>query len=226
MKKQSSKTWIAPLVSLAMLAAMAGANMMRAQPDDADPFHDHVKRVVGAIPNTTGDWVGEDHELPPAAVALLKPNALFNRAYRNKKTGESATLMIVQCKDARDLVGHYPPVCYPAHGWTQSMAESRQWNLQNIPIRGIEYAYEYQKNGGKAQIVIQNFMVLPNGTIVRDMDDVRQFASDYTRHFYGAAQVQLITPSRIDQSRRDAIFTELVGSNAAVIEAMRSGVGG
>mgnify|MGYP007071125856 CR=1 FL=1 len=31
---------------------------------------------------------------------------------------EQVNVAVVQCRDARDMGGHYPPICYPGQGWT------------------------------------------------------------------------------------------------------------
>jgi len=56
--------------------------------------------------------------VPTAAQRLLRSNVLISREYTNEKTEERANFLLVQCSDARDLDGHFPPNCYRNAGYT------------------------------------------------------------------------------------------------------------
>jgi hypothetical protein len=71
---------------------------------------------------------------------------------------------------------------------------------------------------------IQNFFVLPNGKIVRDMEDVTAAAKDYRELVYGVAQVQLLFDAATERAERDRIFAQVIGSNRDLIETLRNGV--
>ncbi len=214
-----NKTVVA--LSLGLVGSMAAAKLLRPVPEDAQPYHLQVRKVVEAIPQRVGDWVGLDQEIPRSAVKLLRPNVLFHRQYRNLRTGGVATFLIVHCKDARDLAGHYPPNCYPANGWTQESQRPRDWNINDLPVTGTEYEFSRTSLTGETRIVVMNFMVLPNGQILRGMERVRHAASDYTRRFYGAAQFQLLMDASIAPDERDQYVAQLVGPNQSVIDTIR-----
>ena len=214
---------LTPTVSVGLLVAMGIGSLTRTKPKDIEPYHQAVRDAVGALPMRIGSWVGTDNEIPRAAIQLLHPNVLFNRKYRNLKTGHTATLMLVHCKDARDIAGHYPPICYPAHGWTLESDKPDVWLINDLEIHGTEYGFSFDHLGETTRTVIQNFMVMPNGQILPDMQGVRKAAADYTRHFYGAAQIQLVTRADIPKRVRDAFLQELLGPNEDLIETLRSG---
>ncbi|MFW6061969.1 MAG: exosortase-associated EpsI family protein, partial [Planctomycetota bacterium] len=106
-------------LTLAIIGGALAERLSYGSADEADPYHRRVAERIANIPYTIGDWKGEDVSVPRSAVELLQPNALCSRQYRNQKTGQVLSLLVVHCRDARDMTGHYPPVCYPAHGWTQ-----------------------------------------------------------------------------------------------------------
>jgi Protein of unknown function (DUF3485) len=214
---------IAPVFALGLIGAMALGRWSRLAPHDAEPYHARVRAAIEAVPYRVGDWVGTDQPIVEAAVKLLQPNAMLNRVYRNIQTGRTATLLIVHCKDARDLAGHYPPVCYPAHGWQEDDSRERDWAAGSLPITGMEYAFSYGEAIGRQRMTVANFMVLPTGEIRRDMAAVREVAADYTRHFFGAAQFQIIMDTSIPSADRDAIVAELLGAVRPVIDAIRAG---
>ena len=51
------------------------------------------------------------------------------------------SFLLVQCRDARDLQGHWPPVCYRGQGWVQSAALPRSWEVQDLQVEGMQYDF-------------------------------------------------------------------------------------
>ena len=215
---------LAPLFGLVLILALGVTAMSRPGPAEAEPYHDHVAQIASTIPYRIGEWVGTDQELPREAYELLQPNVLFSRRYENQQTGEWATFLLIHCKDARDLAGHYPPICYPAHGWSQDDTEPMHENINGLEITGYQYRFSYHQPQGISRMVIRNFMVMPDGRILPDIRGVRRAAADYTSRFYGAAQIQLVTSDRMTERRRSEVFQQIVGANLDVVEAIRGGV--
>lgn len=227
------------LVAALGLLAAAGAEgwLIRPRARDAEPFHARVRQAVAEIPRKIGNWEGpRDEEVPPAAVRLLRPNALLQRTYWNPRTGISATLLIVQCGDAADMGGHYPPVCYPSNGYDfdpQRGIIPGDWKAleQGVPgaedgvLRGTEYAFRRRYGDGPSRnFVVRNLIVLPQGKFARDIREVRAAAADYQRQFYGAAQIQvLFDADRTTPAERDIAFAELLGANRPLFDALTSG---
>ncbi len=184
----------------------------------AQRHHEHAERAGAQVPFTIGPWVGREVPVPTSAEELLKPNVLISRAYENMDTGESASLLIVQCSDSRDLAGHYPPVCYPATGLEPGTAIARDWRIAAFQIPAMRYSFTENDVTKKSETVVDNFMVLPNGHFGRDMQEMRRIGKDrYLRHL-GAAQVQLLTSGSMDDERRDQVFTEIMGVVVPLIE--------
>ncbi len=211
------------LLAIGLLAAMAVASLHRASPADAEPYHAAVREAIALVPFEVGDWVGTDVPAPQAATKLLKPNAMFTREFVNTKTGRKVTLLVVHCRDARDLVGHYPKVCYPAHGWQKNWAEKRQWPVGEQVIPGMEYAFSIRTTSTISAIRVRNFFVVRGDDIHRDMDGVRKAEEDRQRRFYGAAQIQLVTDGEMSDEQRNNVFSQLVGQSVPVIETLRYG---
>jgi EpsI family protein len=174
------------------------------------------------MPAQIGPWQGRDQELPRAAVELLKPNALRMRTYTHMNTQREVSLLIVHCKDARDLLGHYPPNCYPAAGWQQQNAEPITWTLGDRTIKGMRYLFQRPQRRSVHRTVVLHFMVSPRGRFVRRIRGLWDAAADPRRRFYGAAQVQCLMPAAIDKDRRRAIFGRLLQANAHVLTALQS----
>lgn len=223
LKRQLFNQVLMPAVALALLCGVAIEAVSRPTPDDARPYHERVQRAVAAIPHKLGSWVGQDVPIPPSARAMLRPNALFSRRYENLDHGWQAALIIVQCETARDLRGHYPPICYPSHGLQMIDVKPMTWDMRGERVPGIEYHFNASTQDRAPHKVVANFMILPDGRIVRDMGAVESAAADYLRHFYGAAQVQIVMQSDLREDQRQRAVEQLISAIAPVIETIRMG---
>lgn len=213
-----------PLIAtVILLIAIVAEGFYRPQPQDAEPFHARVRQAVEQVPKVIGDWEGNDSQLPPAAVALLRPNATLSRRYINKTRNQVADLLIVQCRDARDMGGHYPPVCYPAHGWTRVAERPVEWQIAGKNILGMEYEFSRIVEGRSVSCVVSDLMILPDGRFVREMDRIRRAAADYLRQFYGAAQIQIVTNAGVPAEERHEIASTLLEANVPLLDALCAG---
>lgn len=182
-------------------------------------YHEQVAKVIQEIPLDFGDWKGQQVPLPQSAISLLRPNALIARDYINQDKGVRATLMVVQCKDTRDMAGHYPPRCYPANGWMESPKNpAHMYSLLSDELR----VYEFERVAGQARrdIFVYSIFALPTGTLTTSMSEVRKVGSDYSYRRFGAAQIQIVIDGDINQEDHQWILDELYGIAKPAIEAV------
>jgi|SRR5687768_10384188 hypothetical protein len=222
-----------PLLSVGLLAGIASEKRTYLQPDDVEPYHARVKTAVEDIPYVIGYWTGSQKDVHPAAQKLLRPNVIENRIYVDKEPNadwrRQATLLIVHCKDSRDMVGHYPPVCYPAHGKSElgNNRAARDWQVGDMTISGTEYQFSDRTSAEEYRTTVYNFLVAPGRGVVRDMDSVKAAAEDYQKRYYGAAQFQVVfrAPALADLTRaeRDEIFHTLITPTIPVIKLLSTG---
>ena len=226
-------------MSVALLAGVAVEKSTYLKPQDVEPYHARARDAFALIPYVLeqGRWTGKDQPLPTAAQKLLRPNASIYRTYEDNQRSESAgrervaSLLIVQCRDSRDMLGHYPPRCYRSHGMEQKSAEPRNWRVGGMAIPGIEYAFEQKRTGQTYRTIVYNFFVVPGSRtsppLRRDMDAVRDAAEDYQQRHYGAAQFQVVfqglSSADLPQSERDDIFRTLIQPTIPVIQTLSSG---
>ena len=201
---------------------------MRSSPTESEhvsAYHEEVLEIVESIPIDFGRWTGESIPLPESATSLLNPNALVARRYVHRDKMLSATLMIVQCKDARDMAGHFPPRCYPANGWLTR----DEGATETVEVEGNELAiYKYHRVAGRVErdITVYNMFALPTGDPSISMKDVYQLSADYQFRYYGAAQIQIIIDGSVDQSEHAWILDEMYALVNEPVERVRSAASG
>jgi len=164
-----------------------------------EAYHAKIAAKLEAMPYRWEGWVGQDIETPPAAQRLLRPNALFSRSYRHSETGDQCHVLVVHCRDTRDMVGHYPPVCYPAHGWADRSAQLDG----GAPGRVVRnYRFERLTRNRTEAIVVRNFFSVPEEGRLPDMESVRSIDEYRGRRVLGAAQVQMVFGGGMSESER------------------------
>ena len=192
--------------------------------DDAQSYHNGVKELVATVPIEIDDWVGQEVPIRSGALALLKPNVILSRRYRHRETGQYVEFLLVQCRDARDMLGHFPPVCYPSSGWTVRAKKEEVWEAEGQRIPGMAYEFYQAFPTHSTTLIVNNLLLLPDGKMVRSMKAVGRMASDYQKHFYGAAQIQLVFHENVPAGERQQTMQTFLGAIRPIIESIGSGV--
>ena len=207
-------------LAVLLLMGMGLHSMSFPSAADAEPYHAAVLAAKNQAPTAFGPWESRPDELPPSAIQLLKPNALLSRAFLDTANRRAGDFLVVQCKDARSLSGHWPPNCYKATGYTQTGQDDRVWTVDGEEFPGVEYFFEIDTAGRRSQLVVANFMILPGSGYAADMASVREAGADHLRRHFGAAQVQVVTDASYPQEVRDAVFTELLRAHLPLIRTI------
>ena len=228
-------------MAASLLAGIVAEQRAHIKPTDVEPYHLRAKAAMDAVPYVIGYWTGKDDEIPPAAQKLLRPNAILSRTYYDTQPSyrgqRMATLLIVQCRDSRDMVGHYPPICYRAQGRQPEgfvgcnekpeTGVQRDWQVGDLKIPGVEYRFTHRREGQFWRTTVYNFFVVPQKGFFRDMQGVADAAEDYQQRYYGAAQFQLVFTSLasddLTQAEHDDIFATLLAPNQTLIKTLTSG---
>ena len=198
---RSIVSWLAPVASAALLLAAAVLYREPPAPSGAlDAYHASVKREVESIPLVIGEWVGRDVEPQPEARELLRPNVIRQIRYEHVDTGEVMQLLIVHCRNTMDMLGHFPPMCYPNAGWEYDAETDREpvtILLDGRAMPAMRYTFSRFESGLNAVVSLSvlNFFATPNGALalqatpseVDEMSRSRRLAS------LGAANVQLLS---------------------------------
>src|SRR4051794_3347878 len=183
-----------PVLCLCLLGGIALQQRTRLKPDDAvvQNSHARAKAAVNAM-RWRGEalgptWTAVEHKPETAAVRLLRPNEILSRRYvQNTTSGRPmiAELLIVQCRDSRDMTGHYPPICYRNIGHELVYAQHRPGlSVDGVAVPYTEYKFGKYTHGHAETIFVYDFFVVPGRGAVDDIKGVHDAAEDYERRFF------------------------------------------
>ncbi|MDX2132712.1 MAG: exosortase-associated EpsI family protein [Planctomycetota bacterium] len=213
----------APLAAALGLLVLLGWSLFVApRPRASEAYLAEIRTLVQDIPYAIGPMVGTDIEVVPAAARMLKPNAIFQRVYRDPLKGHSLSLVIVHCQDVRDLAGHYPPICYPSAGWRESaprdVAPIAMEELQ-IPVTRYEFLRRQQHN--EETVRVFSFFVKPSGErLVPDMGDVERSARMPEAASLGAAHIMIGIPADQDPQTTDRLVRDALREIRPLVRAI------
>ena len=214
-----------PLIAttVVLLALLGDKLFLRMSPAQADSYHATVKSASEALPMAFGSWLGLDVPVPEAAVRMLHPNKIISRQYRNIATDETVNFLLVHVRDARDILGHYPPICYPGQGWKMDSKSPMDWSREMHAVAGTEYQFTRDRMEGNSRLIVDNFLITRGGLTYRDMDGVELAAQDRQRKFFGAGQVQIVHGSATSPERRRQIVEEFLKFLEPTLQAISDG---
>ena len=211
---------LAVLAATLLLAALVARRASYPAPLESGPYLAEVRAEVADLPETFGAWRGEDAPVPTAAITLLRPNAALSRRYVNPEDGTAFQLWVVHCGDARDMAGHYPPVCYPNSGWSQDRSQTVQ--LQpGSDLPGMEYTFSQMIAGRNRQLVVANLILLPDGRAATTLEELRALESDYRNRYRGAAQLQFVFDASVGERERKHAIEDVLAEAQPLLTLLR-----
>lgn len=239
--RQNFPRYLAPVLCTGLLMGAAYAQRDWPERADAEPYHAKAAAAVKAIPLQIGPWIGKEQKPQKGVIEVLQPNAIRNIQYLDPRAtvlsgpGQQLWLSVVQTKRSADMLGHFPPNCYPAFGDTLAQQKYRTWFVatpsaggpRQMGITGVEYQFDSVINGKTYRRIVYNFMVAPGRGILSDMKMLEEAAEDYEQRYRGAAQFQVVFRSlagqELGEAERDETFATLMRECAPAIDLFKSG---
>lgn len=232
MKRASvSPVWSTAAMAAVSAAVLVGFRVQQAatrQPSSLEQaYFDAAGNHIDDIPYLIAGYSARDVEVQEAVQRLLDPRRLLQRRYIDAANGRSFELLIVHCGDARDMLGHYPPVCYPAHGWESRGVNDRTITIGGGPAEAAEYGFEIaDPDGGGERVRILGFFVIPvdGGRFTASHRDVLRSAGRSGSSRRGAAQVQIITPEAFPDDERERVYRETIAAIEPALTFIAEGI--
>ena len=205
--------WLAPLATACMFGLSAALPSQRVEVGAGDRARE-IAAALDAVPLRLGGWIGTAVPVPTEAAEILHANAILSREYVELGGRRACTFVVVHCSDVRDMVGHYPPVCYPANGWSLQPSEGAPVSIElegGIKLALQRYRFvRAERDGAVRQMTVLNGFVLPDGSTTTDMRDLMARSERRTISSQGAAQVQFVFGGDPDLKQADEAAAALL----------------
>lgn len=219
----STKDLIASLVALLLLGGAAADRISVLPPPGSGQYHQRVHAAAASLSPDFGDWTSVEVPIPAEASRLLRPNVVISRGYVNNAMGLRVSFLLIQCTDVRDMVSHYPPICYPYRGLSLVKQNVQSFQDGGLTMPATEYQFESGTLNSPDMTVVENFMILPIGRITANMDQVKEQLRLRSRYF-GAGQVQIMFESGATEQLRHRVAQDFISHYQPLIDAIRAGV--
>lgn len=207
-----------------LLAIYAFGGIGQSRSAGAPQYFDEIAAQIDDVPYMIGSWVGVNLPYTDVEVQMLRPNKILQRTYQNQTTGQKASLSIVHCTDIRDMSGHFPPVCYPAHGWDFDSSQPIEISVGGTSQQARVYFFSRSNQGVREVIRIVSFFIVPNADgILADMKTLDQAAKNPQAAGLGAAQVQILTPASQSPETTNEMVSKIIEVVEPVIDTIEQG---
>lgn len=183
-------------------------------PDVEMRFRDIRDQVI-ALPARLGPWRGEDVEVPLNEQRILKPNAMVSRSLSMLGGDERAHLLLIHCRDVRDMLGHWPANCYVSAGWA---AEKDAGRVITVPNAGLGLkALRHRFSRARAEGIVERTEVwsaflAPGEPPTGSLEDLAGQAGASLRSRQGIAQIQVCFPQFMDDPAADQAVRSVLES--------------
>ncbi len=227
-RREKTIKYASPLAALVILVVIIVTGGVDARPpQNAEAYFADSAKAIQSIPYRIGNWYGEDQTVTAPARKLLKPNEVMQRRYTELSTGDRFSLLVVQCKNTRDMDGHYPPICYDRHGWNMIKADVIELAMKDAagkPVRATQYRFERRANQGQIMNVL-GFFIIPaaDSPYSPGIDTLRVASRGRSSAGMGAAQVQVITYGNFTDERRREIIDMVISEIEPVLDLIAKG---
>lgn len=220
---RTSAPILASAIALLCIGVVGLGDQSEAPPTEA--YFERVRVAVEGLPYSIDRWIGSDIEVTPAARKLLRPNVIVQRRYVDPMTGDTFSILIVHCGDTRDMRGHYPPICYPAHGWEMESAEQAGFEIDGEPHTLTTYTLAYGSGLKVERMVCMNFFVLPSSSepITPNMKKLERASHFAKIAALGSAQIQVLFPGSTSEGFREEALKHVMHALSPMLREIESG---
>jgi exosortase len=193
----ASRPWLGPVLS-ALAFAVTWWFLPRLPPaPDVEARYRLIRDEVLSLPTRLGPWRGEDIEVPLAEQRILKPNAMLSRSLSMLGGDERAHLLLIHCRDVRDMLGHWPASCYVSAGWQPERDASRVITVPNAGLELQALRHRFSRARGEGAIErteVWSAFLAPGEPPTGSLNDLAGRAGGRMRSRQGIAQVQVCFP--------------------------------
>lgn len=162
------------LAGLLLLALWVfGMRIFTSEESDRDvPIAEALASIPSRLSFGKATWIKErDVQIPTRQAEIFGLSASFSAEYRRTRRFPAlrAVVFIAYCSDARTMLGHHPPRCYPSSGWVMQ---------DRVP----EDDFEFERPDGR-RILGTTYRFVREGVITADLEVANGFFASGDRFF-------------------------------------------
>ena len=171
---------VSPVISLALLLMIfvIGTQIITASETvRKKPIQEAFASIPKRLNLGANTWVEtRDVPVPSNQEKLLELDAHFSKQFLRLGSFPpiTATLFVAYCDDARSMVGHHPPNCYPSSGWLMDESRTRKFEINREDGRIVKNcAYHFSRESKVAQsLTVVNGFFAPDEFFASTLDEI------------------------------------------------------
>jgi len=152
-------------------------------------------RILGAMPESIGDWSGEQFERPQRELDLTEAHAAFcTRLKAPEASGEEVSVMLL-CGETRGLSVHQPTICFQAAGWIpMGQPVKRTLNDDGLSLEFNQIDFSQREGGPPALRVFWGWSYDARNWVAPEFPRLALHNSPFLFKIYGS---RVLTPTEI-----------------------------
>ena len=218
MVKRRAFVSLPPIITLLLMMVLPVLLPNRTGSDEWDrSASESAQAALDSIPLALGGWHGEVIALPRPAAPLLGSPAILARRYVHA-SGARLDVVAVQCADVRDLLGHYPPACYPSVGWRELSRRETTLRIAGQPVPFRVYSFgRLLGTPEEERICVLSSLALPDGSWTTELADLRRVC---TACDSPVGQIQVVSSNSMDEDSVVPAAERLLSQMSRMSDAM------
>jgi hypothetical protein len=116
---------------------------------------------------------------------------------------ERAHLLLIHCRDVRDMLGHWPASCYVSAGWQPERDAGRVIAVSHAGLELEALRHRFSRARGEGQVErteVWSAFLAPGEPPTGSLNDLAGRAGGRMRSRQGIAQVQVCFPAFMDEA--------------------------
>ena len=217
---------LAPLASLLAIFLMPQKLHVRALPIGYDTRNAEIRSAFLQLPSQLGEenhWLEiGDVTIPTSQARILDLNAYVSKRFRRLASPRliEATLFLSHCADARNMIGHHPPKCYPAIGWDLEAHATREFEIVHSTgqvIRANIYKFRSERANMNTTLHVANGFVVAGGRFNSTLEEASVGLGGDGMVQYGISQFQLLFQGQFSEDELILYTDEIMSTIPSTI---------
>ena len=186
-------------ISIVLLAALLAATSLMKRDFskvEIEPIIKALKSMPAQLQSDSAVWIRlRDVAVPTDQSRLLDLKAYSSGEYRRLGSYPpiTAILFIAYSQDARSMMGHHPPKCYPANGW-RSIGPSKFFTINRAEgreVKAVSYRFSRQQ-GDQVELSVVNGFFAAGNFFGATLDEAREVVQPSLLGGQGLFQFQIL----------------------------------